>query len=95
VTQAGGDPLAIGHWEVEVARRGTYTITLRFAPTRSPGPARLTLRDVTREKDLPAEATECTFESVTLTPGPGRLEAVIGPGDRAYGPLYVEVTRSD
>jgi arylsulfatase A-like enzyme len=93
--QASANPRPRGHWEVQVAYPGTYSITLQFASVSAASVARITLREATLEKTIPAGATECTFEPVALTAGPGRLEAVIGQGDAAPGSRFVEVKRID
>ncbi len=83
----------VGHWEVEVARGGDYSITLRFAATRAAGQAHLKLGSVTHRLPLDAGATECTFDRVKLSAGPARLEAEIHQGEQITGVNYVEVKR--
>ncbi len=40
--KAGWTPASIGHWLVDVRRRGAYTITMRIAPAGQAGQATLT-----------------------------------------------------
>jgi arylsulfatase A-like enzyme len=95
--RAGWGPDGLGHWEVEVARAGTYAIALKFQPRPEPTTAHVSLGDVHLRKEVPPNAASCAFDPVSLPPGPGRLEASIArDGDRpAMGVLYVDVERAE
>ncbi len=88
-------PNVAGHWEIDVARRGSYAITLRFAPRPLAPIAHLSIRGVTLTKELEPRTGEWTFEPVALTPGPSRLEAWVSHGEATAGVLRVEVKRLD
>ncbi len=93
--RAGWGPDDLGHWEVEVARAGTYTIALKFAPQQEPTTAHLALGDVHLREKVEPGATGAGFPDVPLPAGPGRLEAWIAPGGgkATTGVLYVDVDR--
>jgi arylsulfatase A-like enzyme len=93
--QAAWTPGGVGHWEIEVARAGSYAITLHLAPRTDATTAHLAIKGVVRAHDLDPKTTEWTFEPVALTPGPGRLETWITRGDTIAGALWVEVKRLD
>jgi hypothetical protein len=93
--KAGWAPTDLGHWEVQVARAGTYDVTLRVAPADRGRTAHFALGEVKLKKDLPAGAGTVTFEGVRLMPGPGRLEAWAAADERTVGVLYVEVKKRD
>lgn len=86
-----------GHWEVEVAERGLFDITLRFATAREGATARFALADVALEAAVPAGASEHTFHGVTLAPCRGELEAWIATHDdvEGVGVQYVDLRRLD
>jgi len=88
-------PEVPGFWETEVARRGSYAITLHFAPRPLAPTAHLSIRGVALTKELEPRTTEWTFEPVELTPGPSRLEAWLSHGEAKAGVLRVEVKRLD
>ena len=92
---AAGTPAALGYWETEVRRGGSYTITLHIASRPTPTTAHLALRGVKLMKDAEPKATEVTFAAVELTPGPGRLEAWIAHGEVTSGVLSLDVKRVD
>jgi hypothetical protein len=93
--RAGGGRNSLGYWEIQVARPGGYAITLHLAPRPAAATAHLALPGVALEKDLGPRTSECTFEPVALTPGPGRLEAWLARGDATTGVLSVDVRRLD
>jgi arylsulfatase A-like enzyme len=93
--RAGGARNSLGYWEIQVARPGGYAITLHLAPRPAAATAHLALPGVALEKDLGPRTSECTFEPVALTPGPGRLEAWLARGDATTGVLSVDVRRLD
>jgi arylsulfatase A-like enzyme len=93
--RAGWAATSLGHWEVEVERPGTYTITLTLAEAKEGGTAHFALLGVEAKKDVKAGARECTFEAVKLPAGAGKLEAWLAQGKETVGVQYVEVKRVD
>jgi arylsulfatase A-like enzyme len=94
-SRASWAPDGIGHWETTVARPGSYTVTLHLAPRPNPATAHLAIHGVSLTRPVEANATECTFESVALSPGPGRLEAWLARDETTFGVLSVDVKRID
>jgi arylsulfatase A-like enzyme len=93
--QAAWTPQAVGHWETEVARAGSYAITLHLAPRPEATTAHLAIQGVVLTHDLDPKTTEWTFGPVALTPGPARLEAWIARSLATAGVLWVDVKRLD
>jgi hypothetical protein len=92
---AGWTRESLGHWEVEVVRPGTYDLMIRYPEAAAAGTARVSLRGVTREAPVGADAGTRAFEGLELTPGPGRLDVAIQRGELTAGPTVVEVRRRD
>jgi arylsulfatase A-like enzyme len=90
---AGWNPASTGHWEVEVERIGTYTVTVRFGKLRQPAQAALTIGDRQSTQPAATGAQSVVFENVTLQPGPTRLRAVVAVDGKDYGAGYVDVQR--
>ena len=89
--KAGWGKENLGHWEIDVARAGTYEVKLIFrAPVSR---ARLVVAGFQKELDLPAGATEATFAGLALPAGPTRLEPSLADGPSARGVDYVEMKR--
>jgi arylsulfatase A-like enzyme len=86
---------AVGYWETEVTRPGSYAITVYFAPPADPATAHLAIRGVALRKEIAPKMIECTFAPVELTPGSGRLEAWLARETAMAGVLRVEVKRLD
>ena len=93
--QADWGPKGLGHWEVRVARSGTYRITLRCAPLGANGTAHFALAGVEKAQAMKKGDTRCVLEGVKLKEGAGRLEAWVAPGKERVGVLYVEIERTD
>ncbi|MGH8247251.1 MAG: arylsulfatase [Gammaproteobacteria bacterium] len=91
--RAGFGENNLGYWDVHVTRPGRYDVTLRFAPAAPRAVARFSVQDAVGERQLAPKATDCTFRSVRLAKGDGRLEASIAHGDKTVGVHYVEVAR--
>ena len=87
-------PESNGHWELDVATAGEYTVRLRFPPSQSAGTATLSLDDVTLRGTLSAGTESHLFEGVRLEAGPLRLQARLERGDDSRGPWQVDVFRS-
>jgi len=93
--RAGWDASSLGHWEVRVGQACRYEVTLLFARAAGAAQAHFQLGKVSLDKPLAAGATSCSFESVPLDAGDGRLEAWIEQGGKTVGVRYVEVKRMD
>ncbi len=91
--RASWAPGSLGHWEVQVARAGTYRVTLHFAPPSLAGTAHFALAGVTKKQELEKGDTRCVLEGVPLKEGPGRLEAWLAEGKETRGVDHVEVER--
>ncbi|MCI0464972.1 MAG: arylsulfatase [Gemmataceae bacterium] len=89
--RAGWKPNDLGHWEIQVARPGSYDVTLLVAPAKEDRTAHFKLAGVNTTKKVPAKAERVTFEGVRLPAGPGRLEAWLARGEVTTGVQYVEV----
>jgi len=88
---AGWNPNDLGFWEVQVARAGSFDITLHFAPRRFPTTVHVSLSGTSREQTLGAGANECAFKSMPVHAGPGRLEAWVEGNRARAGVLDVTV----
>jgi len=84
-----------GHWLVDVARSGTFDITLRFPATSSDATAKFTLGNNAHTAKVPAGATEHTFHEVRLLPGEGQLDAWLATDSdsEGVGAHYVDLVR--
>jgi arylsulfatase A-like enzyme len=90
--KAGWDARSQGHWEIEVARAGTYDVRLIFRGGASK--ARLAVAGLEKEIDLPPGAGEITFPELALPAGPARLEPFIVDASGTRGVDYAEVRRT-
>lgn len=88
-------PTSLGHWEVSVAREGTFDVFLRFPPTAEKRKAGFRLAGTTAEGELPANAEIVSFSRLKLPKGDARLEAWAERGGTAVGPMDVIVKRVD
>ncbi len=91
--KAGWANEALGHWEIDVERAGTYEVKLLFhgKPTR----VSLDVAGVKKEVDVPQGAREVTLTALSLPSGPARLEPSVMEGANARAVDYVEVKRVD
>ncbi len=67
-------------WSVRVMRAGAYRFTLTFPPASRDSTAKVRFGNAQVSKPISAGETTCTFESVTLPAGKGRLEAWLKNG---------------
>jgi arylsulfatase A-like enzyme len=91
--RAGWTPTSLGHWEVTVARAGTYDVALRVAAAKEAGTAHFRLAGTSAADRLAPGATAYTFRGLTLPAGDARLEAWVERGGESAGVLDVEVKR--
>lgn len=89
--RAGWRADSLGYWEVQVAARGAYSITLQFAALKNPASAHLLIGERRLQQTIQAGASECRFDSIELKPGPGRVEAWVSEGQETLGVRFVEV----
>jgi arylsulfatase A-like enzyme len=91
---------ANGFWALDVARAGTYEITLRQQPTQAAFPidatsARVKIGDAEHAKPVPPGATGVSFR-VELGVGKTRLQTWLdGKDGRTRGAYYVELKRQE
>lgn len=86
-------PNSLGHWEVTVAREGTFDVTLRFSAAPELRKAGFRLAGTTAEGELRANTETITFGRLKLRKGDARLEAWAERGEIAVGPTDVTVKR--
>lgn len=87
----GWGPRDLGHWEVHVAREGTFDVTLLFDPLDEPGEIQFRLGNAELKQTLDTGATACMFAGVAFEAGDGRLEASVPREGKRGGVDYVEV----
>lgn len=89
--RAGWNAGDVGHWEVEVAREGTYELTVRFPKASEPGVAEVRLGAFSGSQRFEAAAESAVIAGANLRRGPARLEPAIHGGGKGVGPTYVDV----
>jgi len=90
--RAGWAAESLGHWEIEVARGGSYDVRLRFRKAAG-AMARLRLGAVDAWAPVPDGADTVMFGGLSLPAGPGRVEPEIVVGGQSVGVEYVEIER--
>jgi hypothetical protein len=92
--RAGWAADSLGHWEIQVALKGTYQVQLLVASVMKERAIHLRIGGKEYQGKLPATAGRFTFMGVELAAGPTRLEAWIDDGTNTVGVLYAEVGRN-
>jgi arylsulfatase A-like enzyme len=93
--RAAWTPKGLGYWEVNVAKEGSYEITLEFASPGTSANAHFALQGVTRDEIVKSGVSKHSFSGVRLPVGPGRLEAWIQHDQDMVGVRFVEVRHLD
>jgi hypothetical protein len=91
--RAGWDENSLGYWEVQVAATAPCEFSVRFAPAKADGVARVKLNGASVEKKIQKGDVEAALGRGMVRSGPGRLEAEVQAGDTAIGVHYVTVRR--
>jgi len=92
--RASWSPDALGYWEVKVAARGRYRVTLRFPPDASSVQAELRIGPIRRVAEFDSGTQSMTFEPVSLSPGDCRVEAILHfPDNKSIGVHYVDMEK--
>jgi len=87
-------PEALGGWDVEVLRPGTYDLTLTFAKG-PPGLARFDLAGVEGRAEIGPESRSCRIEGVAFPAGPGRLRAWVERPGATVAAYHIGVHRRE
>jgi arylsulfatase A-like enzyme len=90
---AGWTPTSIGHWNVEIAKAGTYRVRVWFAPVKAETTLTFELGTTEVKQKVAAGAKEATLDGVKLAAGPGQVKVVLETGTDRAGPTHVELTR--
>ncbi len=93
--KAGWGPQGLGHWEVQVARPGTYEVTLLSRAAARAGRIRLTLSGLSAEQEIQPGARSHGFRLEKVPAGPAKLEASRVSDEEPLGLEYAEVRRLD
>lgn len=89
--RAGWQPGSLGHWEVEVARSGSYEVTLRFQAPPSGTVAQLKVGAFASSTLVPTGAQTVVFSPVPMVAGSARVEPSVLIEGQSRGVDYVEV----
>ena len=79
----------LGHWDLEIARSGTYDLTAEFPELAQETTIELRCQDQNRRQTLGAGDKRAHFPDVPLQRGPARLEASLQVGGTNHGVHYV------
>jgi len=90
-SKAGWNPGDAGHWEVEVARDGSYDLTVRFNKASEPGSAGVAVGGFRESRKFEAGAESVAIAGARLKRGPARVEPFVEGGGKGAGPTYVDV----
>jgi arylsulfatase A-like enzyme len=91
--QAGWMPRSLGHWEVNVVRRGMYEVSARLNETDKPAVVHFALSQVKMQQEVPSKATRVVFSKVRLPSGTGQLECFAEQTGLRSGVRDVEIKR--
>ena len=84
-------PNAQGHWEIAIAARGTYSVTLRFPAFQSEAQAEVRLGTATQTVKIPAGAITCQVTGLHPATGPAKVETLLSGDGVTRGAHYVDI----
>jgi arylsulfatase A-like enzyme len=93
--QSEWKPEGLGYWEVRVAKKAEYGVTMLFDKTEGPASIHFQLNGASLDRDLPFGSDRYNFDRVAIEPGEGRLEAWVMEANRKLGVRYVDVKDLD
>ena len=91
--EPGKEGANCGHWLLHAASEGPYDITLTFDPLKEPATVGFQLGNAKHEQEVAKDETSCTFQNVTLTPGPARLDTWLTRTGKKEGAYHVHVQK--
>jgi arylsulfatase A-like enzyme len=89
---AGWTPRSLGHWEVQVARTGSYSVRVHFPALKQGARVLLRVGQKTAEQIATPGATTALFEGLDWMSGPAQLETWLESDGATFGPDYALVT---
>jgi arylsulfatase A-like enzyme len=89
----GAGPGRPGHWNVEIARGGTYRVRLWFPAVKAETQITFELGKTLVKQTVALGTKETTLTGVKLEAGPGQLQVTLEIGMDRTGPTHVELTR--
>jgi hypothetical protein len=92
--QAGWTPQSLGHWEVNVVRRGMYEVSARLNEIDGPAIIHFAFNQVRLQTEVPSKSTRALFRNVGLPSGTGRLECIVEQAGVKSGVRDLEVRRT-
>lgn len=84
-----------GYWDVLVAAKGHYNVTLRFKPLTQATRLRVALGDQQVEQDVAANEGTATLSNLDWLAGPARLSAAPVKSDEKFDLMFIEVRRAE
>lgn len=93
--KAAWDATGLGHYEVDVRRKGRYRVTLRFPQTKEDAKAVFDSGFTQMGEAVRAGSVSCSFEVSINQAGPARFEGRLEAAGRIWGAHYIEITRLD
>ncbi len=82
-----------GFWLLYAAKKGPYTVRLRFPPLAAPADITLEFGGKTLNQSASQNDTECTFKEVPVDKGEAKLLATLTIKEKTRGPWQVDVMR--
>ncbi len=93
--KAGWDKDGLGDWQIEVAARGVYDVTVRVPAADDPRIMKLRIANRELEQPLPAGQDRVVFKGVRLEPGTCDIEAQAEDTAGVIGAHYVGLLKAD
>jgi len=83
---------AVGHWMVDVEKKGPYQVLVHLEPFDRPGELTLRIGETTREAKVPSHAKQVKLDDVALPTGPGKLECIVEFGELQRGVYQIDLS---
>jgi arylsulfatase A-like enzyme len=91
--KATWDATGLGHYEVDIRRKGRYGITLRFPKTKELSTATFDAGFTQTSEEVKADSGECRMEVSLDRVGAARFEGRLEAAGRTWGAHYIEIRR--
>jgi hypothetical protein len=91
--KATWDATGLGHYEVDIRRKGRYRVTLKFPETREAAKATFDTSFTQIGEEIRPGSAECSMETSFDRVGPARFEGRLEAAGRTWGAHYIEIRR--